>query len=172
MASNTAFLSSISSAPAISSSYDRLGGSMDAVTYAPKVDPLDKPGFSPRLLMGSLASLRALGIDIDENNRVLKALYAGIMTNYSLYMLYGAYRGYVKAQEAKEAALAAVEGSAAAIGQQWHALAMGTAAAALVASSFAIGGKFGSGDWNLPSFNASNPVERRSAIRQLNQVKG
>jgi len=126
---------------------------------------------SPRGLSSAIENLRALGIDIDENNAVLKGLRAGIVTNYSLYMLYGAWTAMRKAQAAREAAYAASETAVLAIAQQWHLIAQGAAAALLVTAAFAVGEKFGSGDWNLPSFDISNPSERRAAVRQIEATR-
>ena len=59
-----------------------------------------------------------------------------------------------------------------AIAQQWHLIAQGVAAAALVTGAFAVGEKFGSGDWNLPSVNIHNPADRRKAASRLADIRG
>jgi hypothetical protein len=173
MPSDTAFLGDLPAAGQLVSGYDTLGTSADVLSKQ-RVGGGMAGGnlFSPRGLLSTLENLRALGIDIDENNAVLKGLRAGIVTNYSLYMLYGAWTAMRKAQAAREAAYAATETAALAIAQQWHLIAQGAAAALMVTAAFAVGEKIGSGDWKLPSFDISSPVERRAAARRLAATRG
>lgn len=169
MPSDTAFLFDMPAGTALAGSYDSLGSSADALggTRHPSVS---SSGISPRELSSAIQNLRALGINIDENNAILKGLRVGILTNYSLYMLYRAVAAARKAEAAKETALAVGETAALAVAQQWHRIAQGAAAAAMVAIAFSVGEKFGSGDWNLPSVDMTNPADRRDAARQLSEV--
>lgn len=129
-------------------------------------------GISPRALSSTVENLRALGFDIDENNRTLRALRIGITTGYSLYMLYGAVAALRRAEAVAETAWATGETIAMAAAQQWDKIAQAAAAAALVYTAFKVGEKFGSGDWNFPAFNVNSPVERRAAARKLEGVNG
>lgn len=172
MPSDTAFIGDLPAAIPLSAAYDSLGGTTDALTTSPRMSIGGGHGISPRELSSTLVNLRALGIEIDENTPVLKGLRAGIITNHSLYMLYGAWTALRKAQAAKETAYAAAETTAMAAAQQWGLIAQAAIAAALVYSAFKVGEKFGSGDWNFPSFNMSDPAARRNAGRQMAYRRG
>jgi hypothetical protein len=127
---------------------------------------------TPRALTSTIQNLRALGLDIDENNRMLRALQTGIITGYSLTMLYRGVALLRRAQQTRQTILAAAETTAMAIAQQWDKIAMASAAAIMTYAAFKAGEKFGSGDWNLPSFNLGDPLRRRRGMRQLSELNG
>jgi hypothetical protein len=173
MPSDTAFLWDVWDMPAggsLATAYDDLGGTLDA--YPRKAHDLSMTGtrFSPREFSSVIENLRALGLDIDENNKMLRGLRLAILTNYSLYSIYAAYRAIVKAREATELGLAVGETIAMAVAQQWHRIAQAATAAVITYAAFNIGERFGSGDWNLPSVNTHNPADRRVAARQVSQL--
>jgi len=172
MPSDTAFLNDMPAGKAMAESYDSLGDSADALSRSPRMSVGSGFVLSPRGLSSMIENLRSLGIEIDENNRVLRGLRAGIITGYSLHMLYGAWAALRKAQAAKETAYAAVETTAMAVAQQWSLIAQAGIAATMVYSAFKVGEKLGSGDWNLPSFDMSDPAARRNAGRQIAYRRG
>ena len=128
-------------------------------------------GISIRSVYQQVMALQALGVPIDMNSELFKALRTVIITNYSILMLQGAYRTVIKARQIREMALAASETAAMAAAQQWANIAIAAGAALLVGGSLAIGytvgEKFGSGDWNLPNRNISNPQDRRAIENDL-----
>lgn len=167
MPSDTAWLMpELTAGPSLAKAYDGLTERTTALSTAPKMD-MGSHRLSPRALASTVENLRSLGIDIDENNRVLRGLRAMIITNYSLYALYSAYRAYVTAQAVRETAMAAKETAEAVASRDWKKLIMASAAASMVASSFGAGYELGSGNWKLPSIDWSNPTERRKAKRQM-----
>lgn len=171
MPSDTAFLGDLSAGVQVAGAYDSLGETVDGMpTRSTSVLGGGSLSISPREISSTVENLRALGIDIDANNAVLRGLRSAVVTQYSLYMLYSAWTAMRKAQAAKELAVASAEVTALAITQQWHRIAQGVAAAALVASAFTVGEKVGSGDWNLPSFDKGDPYARREAARKMEAV--
>ena len=132
---------------------------------------LGMEGISIRSVYQPIMALEGLGIHIDMNSKLMKALRTVIITNYSILMLQDAYRSIVKAQTTRELALAAGETTAMAAAQQWHAIALAAGAAATVAMSFgvgyAVGERIGSGDWHFPGGNLSNPQDRREMEHAL-----
>jgi hypothetical protein len=170
MGSDTAWMIGVS-APGLPEAHTSYGNALSTSSLGDG----DFPSWavvSPRTLSQPINDLRGLGIVIDENNAVLKGLRAAVLTGYSLYVLYNAVAALRRAEALKETAIAAGETAVLAATLQWHMIAQGVAAAALVTGAFAIGEKFGSGDWNLPSVNMNNPADRRNAARQLKQVTG
>ena len=103
MPSDTAFLGDLPAGKPLADSYDSLGRSADSLSSMSNTSFRSMGGdlFSPRGLSSAVENLRTLGIDVGENNALLKGLRAAIVTNYSLYMLYGAWTAYRKAQAAK-----------------------------------------------------------------------
>jgi hypothetical protein len=134
-------------------------------SYSNRQIDLGVRGLSIRSVYQPLMALQGIGVPIDTNNRLFNALRTVIITNYSILMLQGAYRTFVAAKQAREIAIAASETAAMAAAQQWVNIGLAAGAAVLVGASLAIGytvgEKFGSGDWNLPSRNISNPQDRR-----------
>lgn len=130
-------------------------------------------GLSIRNVYQPLTALQGLGVHIDMNSKLMRALRTVIITNYSIFMLQGAYRAIVKAREAREVALSISETAAMAVAQQWANIAIAAGAALLVGGSLAVGyvvgEHLGSGDWNLPSLNLSNPQDRRTMEHSLPQ---
>jgi hypothetical protein len=170
MPSDTAWLMpELTAGAPLAKAYDGLTVSTVALSTAPKME-VGAHRLSPRDLSSTVENLRALGIDLDENNRVLRGLRAMIITNYSLYALYSAQRAIAKASAARQMAYAAAETTALAVTQQWHRIAMGGIAAGLVYAAFKTGENLGSGEWNLPSVDMKNPASRRTAARQLSTV--
>ena len=170
MASDTAWMVGLT-APGLPEAHTSYGNALARPHLDDDMFP-DWAVISPRALSQPINDLRGLGIEIDENNAVLKGLRSAVLTGYSLYMLYNAVAAVRRAQALKETAIAAGETTALAAAQQWHMIAQGIAAAALVTGAFVVGEKFGSGDWKLPSVDMSNPADRRTAARRLNQVTG
>ena len=153
-----------------------LVGSLDSATtsmgdYDGHPIDLGLRGISIRSVYQPLMALQALGVPIDMNSELFKALRTVIVTNYSILMLQGAYRTYAKAKEAREIAIAASETAAMAAAQQWVNIALAAGAALLVGASLAVGytvgEKFGSGDWNLPSGDIRSPMQRRAMESNL-----
>ena len=166
MPSDTAFLNY--TAPGfIVPEYDRLGSTMGELGRSPEILPQLHPPMSPRFLSLMVLNLSALGIEVGEGNRVLRGLSTMLIINHSLYMFYTAARAIARARTMKEMGMAAAETTALAVAQQWHKIAMGFAAAGIAAASFAVGEKFGSDEWNLPSVNMSAPTDRRAATRKI-----
>ena len=149
--------------------YESASSSMGS--YSSRSMNLGMEGISIRSVYQPIMALEGLGIHIDMNSQLMKALRTVVITNYSLLILQGAYRSIVKAQTARELALATGETTAMAIAQQWHTIAMAAGAAILVGATlgigYAVGEKFGSGDWNLPGGNLSVPQERRQMEHAL-----
>ena len=145
-------------------SYDSASMSMSQYD-AHEVD-LGVRGLSVRSVYQQIGALQGLGIPIDMNSELFKALRTIVVTNYSILMLQGAFRTLVKAREAREVAMAAGETVAMAAAQQWANIAIATGAAILVSTSLAagyvVGEKLGSGDWHLPGGNISKPQDRRA----------
>ena len=154
---------SIRSSLGIVGAYDSATASM--LPYDAEEINFGMEGISIRSIYQPIMALQGLGININMNSKLFKALRTVIITNYSILMLQGAYRAIIKAQEAREIAMAASETAAMAAAQQWVNIGLAAGAAVLAGASLAIGytigEKFGSGDWNLPSRNISNPQDRR-----------
>lgn len=164
MPSDTAFLGDMPSARSASAEYVSLGRTMDQ-TY-PSPDFVGRPELSPRDISSAINNLRAIGITIDENNRVLRGLRMAVLTNYSLYALYSAYRAAVLARSARESVYAVAETAVMAAAQQWASI------AAAVASSVAVYASFRAG-WATAEYvhdyraDIGTPSGRRAAARQL-----
>ena len=131
-------------------------------------------GISIRSVYQPIMALQGLGISIDMNSRLMIALRNVIITNYSLLMLQGAYRSIVQSRTIYETALAAQETEM--VLTREHPLsalakiALATGTALLVGSTlaaYAVGEKIGSGEWNLPGGNISNPQSRRAMEADL-----
>ncbi len=167
MPSDTAFLGDLRGGAPVANAYDSLGSTVDGMPRTPVSAIGSGARISPRELSSAVENLRALGIDIDENNRVLRGLRMGILTGYSLHMLYGAYIAIRRAEMFKEIGWATGETIAMAVAQQWQRIAQAVAAAAITYAAFKVGEKFGEGDWNLPSVNIKNPADRRYSARQV-----
>ena len=129
-------------------------------------------GISIRSVYQPIMALQGIGIQVDLDSPIFKALRTIIITNYSILMLQGAYRSIVKAALARETAYAAAETAVWAcvpvIGGARIALAAG--AALLVTATLSgwyVGEKIGSGDWTLPMGDINNPQERRQMENAL-----
>jgi hypothetical protein len=166
MPSNTAFLLAEIPTGGLTGSYNTLESSMASYDQASGSLNLGISGISPRMFMSNINNLRALGIEVDTNNRVLGALQKLIIINYSALMLNSAYRTAVKAHAARETAMAAAE-TAAILGtpiigwsQIWR-IPIALGAAAMVTAAFETGQKFGSGEWNFKGGDISASQDRR-----------
>ena len=138
--------------------------------YEQKPMDIGVRGLSVRAVYQQLGALQALGVNIDMNSKLFKALRTIVVTNYSLLMLQGAYRSILKSLEAKTVGRATLETIGMAAAQQWHRIAIAAGAGIGVVSAFKVGEKFGSGDWNLPNVDFSKPSERRKAENALGQL--
>jgi hypothetical protein len=131
-------------------------------------------GISIRSIYQPIMALQGLGINIDMNSRLMIAIRNAVITNYSILMLQGAYRSIVQSRTIYETALAAQETEM--VLTREHPLsalpkiALAAGAALLVGSAlagYAVGEKIGSGEWNLPGGNLSNPQSRRAMEAEL-----
>lgn len=168
MPSDTAFLLTEMPATEMKLGVDSATSSMSAYGQALGSSKLGFRGVSPRLLMSNIHNLQALGIDIDTHNPIFQAIRNIIIVNYSLLMLNSAYRTAIKAHAAREATLAVGETTAtlASVVMSWK-VPVALAASAWVYAAFETGKKLGSGEWDLPGGDISNPASRRQMNANL-----
>jgi hypothetical protein len=128
-------------------------------------------------LAGAVGPLKALGMDIDENSRLLRALHIAIATNVALFSLYRVVTLMRRAEEQRELALAAGETAIRANPLTWWMIVLAAAGAGVVYASFHVGGalrswedkysQLRSGDWKLSGGDISNPSDRRRMTTNL-----
>lgn len=96
----------------------------------------------------------------EENNSTLRFMKRTLVATTAVYTLFKAYNAIVKTMQAKEAILASAETAVAAVGQQWHSIAIALATAAAVGAAFTGGyliAQSYSGDADI-----SKPEDRRA----------
>ncbi len=158
------------------SSYDALSGDMEDVAQTRRVQvPNMGRMFMGRQFSSSINMMRLLGVEIDENSRIMRSIGTMMSTNIAIYSFYSMVCAYRRSQAAVQTALAVSETAAIlkvpVIGwsQAWR-IPLALAAAAIATASlvsFKVGENIGSGEWNFPSINVTNPSDRRTAERQL-----
>lgn len=109
-----------------------------------------------------LSTLRALGIEVDMNSRIMKAINTTCMLNAGMMSIYSAARATVLTKTAWETTQASILTTANAIVQNWGLIALAGATAAGVAAGLAASGTFDRSGGDL-----TNPTERRSAIGSM-----
>lgn len=107
-------------------------------------------------------SMYIIGALTEDSHKTMRKVSALLGAIYGWMMMMVAVQKLVQGRKAILAAMAAVETTAMAIAQQWHAIAL----AAIAATSVAVGLKFGSGDWKFPGINIDNHHESRKAVRE------
>ena len=168
MASDTAWMVGLT-APGLPDAHTSYGNALAKPHLDADMFP-DWAVISPRALSQPINDLRGLGIEIDENNAVLKGLRSAVLTGYSLYMLTNAVAALRRAEQLAEAGWATGETITLAIFQQWGKILMGIISAAAVYSSFKVGGVLGADAWHLEGFDLTDPIERRRATAMVNST--
>jgi len=159
--------------PEMDSTYDGLGADMEDFGTSTRMSKI--PNFG-RMMMGrqltsSIAMMSLLGFEADRNSAIMRFLRIMLVSNMAIFGFYRMITAARRAVTSQHMGLAAAETVANMNPAMFWKIPIAIGAAALVGTTFAVGEKFGSGDWNLPSVNVSSPSDRRSAERHMRGVR-
>lgn len=117
-------------------------------------------------VMQMVNSMHTIGYEIQGLRGPLDVIRNTIMVNYGLMTLYEIVTSVRKSELIKNSMAATAETLAMAIAQQWHNIAIASAATASIMASFYVGQQFGSGEWNING-SIDTPQDRRAVISKM-----